>query len=117
MAIEEDELIRNEDGDIIGYEGEGAAILTYISLGLTFGLLIGLLFFSGDTVIKTDAKLTDARDYCQHRGFDWGLYTGGPGISGKKLGITCHPEKDGSYTKFYFDLNMTQIGKEEVRIE
>lgn len=118
MVIEEDELRYNEDGEIIGYEGEGRAILMYIALGVIFGFMAGLAIAGPEQVVlQSDTRLPNAETYCQKQGFDWGTYTGGTSIEPDELGIVCHPEEDGTWTTYYFDLNMTQIDKQVTTME
>lgn len=62
--------------------------------------------------LETASALPNARTYCQEQGFDWGTYSDSKGISGDTLSITCYPEEDGSWTTYYFDLNMSVIDKE-----
>jgi hypothetical protein len=120
IGIPKEDIEWNEEGEMIGYKGEGSIILICISIGLIFGMIFGTVFNTGvdtlagsdEVVIETPNQLPDAENYCQKQGFDFGLYGGSNGIQGDTLSITCYPEEDGSHTTYYFDLNMTKIDTE-----
>ena len=54
-------------------------------------------------------ELPNADTYCEDWGFDPGTYGGPKMIEPDMLSITCHPEQDGTWTTYYFNLNMERI--------
>lgn len=85
-------------------------------IGMLFSVALwsvdGIVAGSDEVVIETDGQLPHAREFCQEQGFDWGAYSGSTGTEGDTIAISCYPEEDGFWTTYYFDLNMTQVGKE-----
>ena len=77
MVIEEDELIRNEDGEIVRYEGEGKAVAVFFTLGLIYGLLIGALFIPipDQAQHQEDPYLMGDDRFCEEHNFENGYYT------------------------------------------
>jgi hypothetical protein len=124
LVIEKDELKKNEEGEIIGYEGEGKAIAMYLVLGIIIGTVVGTTVISpaagqanstsdpAPVSTERDTQLMDAEAYCKARGFDWRNYVGPNSTQSGQLSITCYPESGDSWTTYYFNLNMTKIDAE-----
>ena len=67
-----------------------------------------------ELVISEKMELPDATEYCNDLGYgSHGRYGSGKIGSSDTLSITCHPEEDGTWTSYYFDLNMTLVDSEE----
>jgi len=44
IGVPKEDIKWNEEGEMIGYKGEGSTILVCISIGLILGIIIGLIF-------------------------------------------------------------------------